>query len=435
MRAGWNLGIFAIASVTVGCTRNDCDPTQTGDLSIELVADGVLPALETPVTVELRREDGSLVEEVTESTVLPALDGGNYRLTVVRGFTAAVDGLRLGFGALENPVFEQCVGGNPATTTIAVAQQPGSGKLWATSWEHVLAYPADPGAGSSAPVADLTIELSNALSAVASDRSGSLWAATGWTYGARLVGIAPGAVSGTGAVAPALEIRATGFLAENALFTGMRFDAEGNAWAVTGPQMGGFIGIVGWSRETMEQAWLTGGVVEAMPDFVGTAPNVEGFSDLWIDAQGDLWTTAPVEAEILHFSADALRVGTPDAPAEVAPAARYRLTDEALVAWSGLDTLAPDGAGGFYTMAWDSGTLVRVTAEALGNATDGRVLATPALPLEVTALPEALTADAAGGVWWLDTGKLGHLAADGSAASVSAAALERPGVAHLDIGR
>ena len=57
-----------------------------------------------------------------------------------------------------------------------------------------------------------------------------------------------------------------------------------------------------------------------------------------------------------------------------------------------------------------------------------------ALQLGVTALPTALAADGQGGVWWSDTGRVGHVSsAGGDGTLVTVEALERAGAILADV--
>lgn len=101
---------------------------------------------------------------------------------------------------------------------------------------------------------------------------------------------ASGARVGEGVAVPDLEVTAPS-VSGNANFTSLSFDSDGNLWATTGAQMGGFVGVVGWSVESLHAARLTGGAVEAEPDWavaVDAFPPVSGGA---VNEDGHLWVT------------------------------------------------------------------------------------------------------------------------------------------------
>lgn len=408
--------------------KDTCDSGSTGSLAIALAdtaAAGAAP------TVRIYGPDGALVQEVTPPAVLEGLPGGAYTYEVIRvwdGGTAT--------GTLDLGVGEVCVGGEEAAIELDAQAQPGSGQLWATSWESVLVLPATPDAATLTPEASRSVPLTNNFNALTADASGNLWGATPWTYGARFVVLAPGALTGTAEATTDLELTAPS-LSYNANFTSLSFDAEGNAWATTGAQMGGFVGVVGWSAETLRAARRTGGPIEAEPDW---AVQVEGLADLsggTTDATGDLWVTSSDDEALVRLAAADLRTGTAgvDAAPTIAPAVRMRPVQSTTgaPAWRGLTSVVPSSTGGLYVLSTTNGSVLFLPPESLSASGDTTV---DALDLGVTALPQTLSPDAEGGVWFIDTGRVGHLTAgDAAAATPEVAAIERAGALFLDVAR
>jgi sugar lactone lactonase YvrE len=405
-----------------------CDTSASGDLEVSIVASASASA---SAFVRVYGPDGAVVAEVTEGELLSELPGGAYTYEVIRAWdgTTSVGALDLGAG-------EVCIGGGTTSVEVAVDAQPGSGALWASTWENLLVLPATPGADSLSPDVQRTLGATNSINALAADASGNLWAATPWTYGARFVVLAPGALSGTGAASPDLEVSAPS-LAGNANFTGLSFDADGNLWATTGMQMGGFVGVVGWSADVLRAARVSGGALEAEPDWAVTVDGVVHLSGGTVDADGDLWATAEDDEALLRIARADLMSGTAgvDAAPAVSPAVRMRLVDaeDGVTPWRGLTSVVEASTGGLYVLAATTGAIVSVPAGSLDDSGDVGV---DALQLGVTALPNALAADGDGGVWFVDSGSVGYLAAGADSAEVSeVTALERAGALYLDVQR
>jgi hypothetical protein len=430
MRIATAVGSLAVLPLVAcgGSKGAPCDAAAPGELEVSIVASASASA--SPF-VRVYGPDGTLVAEATEGEFLSELPGGAYTYEVIRAWdgTTSVGALDLGAG-------EVCVGGGTASVEVAVDAQPGSGRLWASTWEDLLMLPATAGVETLSPDAQRTLGATNSINALAADASGNLWAATPWTYGARFVVLAPGALSGTGAASPDLEVSAPS-LAGNANFTGLSFDTDGNLWATTGTQMGGFVGVVGWSAEVLRAARVSGGAVQAEPDWAVTVDGLVNLSGGTVDANGDLWATAEDDEALVRIARADLLAGTSGvgaAPA-VSPAVRMRLVDAADrdTPWRGLTSVVESSTGGLYVLAATSGAIVSVPAGALDDSGDVGV---DALQLGVTALPNAVAADGDGGVWFVDSGSVGYLAAGADTADVSAVTeLERAGALYLDVQR
>jgi streptogramin lyase len=107
--------------------------------------------------------------------------------------------------------------------------------------------------------------------------------------------------------------------------------------------------------------------------------------------------------------------------------------DDGDAPWRGLTSVVEASSGGLYVLAATSGAIVSLPAGDLGSSGD---VGAEALQLGVTALPSALAADADGGVWFVDSGSVGHMAEGAASATVSdVPELERAGALHLDVRR
>lgn len=426
------LSPLALLPLVAACSADGaaCDDSRPGDLTLALTLPDT--ALDTAPAVRVYDADGAAVGTLAQGETLAGLAGGAYRYEIVRGWTALTDGLRTAVGANDATEGSICVGGAPATLELTLADQPGSGRLWASSWEDLLVLPADPEAGSADPVATPTISMTNNANALTADALGNAWLATPWTYGARLLVLRPGAMGASGEAAPALTL-APPALVGDANMTAVVFDADQNLWATTAPQMGGFVGLVGWSHDALLTARLTGGEVEADPTWAATVPDVDGLYGATLAADGTLWASADsgtlVQIDLAGVQAAG---GTVDAPATAEPNARVRLWDaDHAFDWVGLESLAPGPDGSVYALATTAGAILNVPASDLRASGDVEL---DGLRLGVEALPEELAASPDGGTWWVDTATVGYLPAPGDDASeVAVDALERPAAAWLDV--
>jgi hypothetical protein len=425
MRAPYLLSLLFLAGCATA-SKSDCDSSLPGDLTVAIASSG--PATDAAPVVRVFDAAGERVAELSDGETMEGLAGGAYTWELARGWTAAgtaVGALDLGAGAV-------CVGGDPVTVEVSAAEQPASGRVWASSWESVLVLANDPAADALTPEAAPLIPFTNNLNALSADATGNLWGATPWTYGARLVALPAGAMMGAVETPPAVEVSAPS-LAGNANFTSLSFDGEGNAWATASTQMGGFVGVVGWSAATLRDARIAGGVVEAEPDWAVVVDGLTTLSGGYADAVGDLWITSTEDQALVRVARADLVSGTTgvaDAPT-VAPAVRMRLVDADGNPYRGVESVVEGASGGLFVLAATTGAIVRVPASALEG--EGDVTA-DALQLGVTALPTALAADGAGGVWWSDTGRVGHVSAAGEDGNlVTVEALERAGAVHADV--
>lgn len=393
-----------------GAEKSACD-TGSQSLTVEGLGGAAKVAIYGPdSTLVGVYEDGDTVEAVPAGAIYEIRRGAG----AAGGVEAAVD---LGVGAVED-----C----SALLTVATAPQATAGAIWTSTWEQLLAYTWD--GAALAPVGAPLVPLSNSINALAIDASGNLWAATPWTYGARFVVLAPGQQHLEGEVAPALELSAPSLVGD-ANVTSLFFDDQGNLWATTGTQIGGYVGVVGWSAATLRAARLAGGAVEAEPTW---AAQMDGATTLSGGARvGDtLYVSAEDEGLILSVPLAEVQVDRA-AGATVAPTHAVSLLQDEDAAWRGLTGLAPGPDGGLAVLAATSGAILELPAADL-NA-DGAVLVA-GTQMGVTALPQAIAADGAGGVWFSDTGALGWLSRPGAAPVVYALPeIARAGAVGVDL--
>lgn len=427
------LSPFAVLpALLAGCDADGapCNASAPGDLTLDLTLPDT--ALDSAPEVWVYDSAGANVGTLANGETLSGLPGGSYRYELARGWTALADGLRTAVGATDATEGSVCVGGEPAELTLDAADQPGSGRLWASSWENLLVLPADAAAASADPVATPTVSMTNNFNAITADALGNAWVATPWTYGARLLVLRPGALGATGEAAPALSLTSDA-LAGDANITAVVFDADQNLWITTAPQMGGFVGIAGWSHDALLTAKLTGGEVTADPTWAATVPDVDGLYGATAGADGTLWASADGGVLVqIDRTAVMASGGTIAAPASTEPLTRVHLwdTDHAFD-WVGLESLAAGPDGSVYALATTAGAILNVSEADLSRSGDVEL---EGLQLGVEALPEELASSPAGGTWWVDTATVGYLPAPGEAATeVDVAALERPAAAWLDV--
>jgi sugar lactone lactonase YvrE len=423
---GWRAAVAGAVTAALfpacvdGGKGADCDESVPGSVALTVSAPDGVPS----PTVALYSEAGERVGLLTAGQSLTDLPGGRYIAELLRS-----EG---GVGALDFGVQEICVGGSDDEIVVEAFPQPAAGQLWATSWEAVHVFPPALDATTAAPAASLTIPFTNSFGGIAVDATGALWAAAAPTYGARIVALPAGALTGTAEVPPALELSAPS-LAGDANFTSLSFDGDGNLWATTAPLLGGFVGVVGWSAATLREARLLGGLVEQEPTWAATVSGLSALNGGWVDAAGDLWATSADDEALVRVSADALRAATGGVAAAPAlePAARVRLVDADGNPFRGVESIAPGAEGQLYVLAAVSGAILSVPTSGVSSGGD---LAVDALQLGVTALPTSLATDGTGGVWWSDTAELGHVsAAGGDGVRIEAPAIERAGVLLLDL--
>jgi hypothetical protein len=420
MRAAWSVGLVGwLAGCTVEGGGSACDASVPGAVSVSVLGpDGGRGRGE----VALFDGEGTLVGVLADGDSLADLEGGRYLYEVWR----APDGAGGAWGALDFGVGEVCVGGADALVQVEVAAQPSAGGLWAASWETVHVLPVETDATSAEPRASVTIPLTNSFGGIAVDPTGALWAATGSTYGARFVALPAGALTGAGEVPPSVEVSAP-TLSANAAFTSLSFDGDGNLWATTAPLLGGFVGVVGWSATSLREARLLGGLVEQEPTWAATVDGLTAVNGGWVDPAGDLWATSADDLALVRIPADALRAATSgvEAAPSVAPVGRVRLVDGDGAPFLGLDSVTNGPEGSLYVLAAVSGAILTVPRAATDGGGD---VVVDALQLGVTALPTALATDGAGGTWWSDTGRVGHVSeAGGDGVLIDVVAIERAG--------
>ncbi|MFP4376189.1 MAG: hypothetical protein ACLFP4_04030 [Spirochaetales bacterium] len=268
-------GAGASGSNADGNGSESCSSGGVGSLALSMTVPTVsyIPAAQPQVV--LYGPSGSATSFDASGTF--DLPGGSYIVEVHRGVTS--DSLiGMADGVNENTVQSLCItDGEETSLAVTFEAQAGAQRLWVTDEDRLLGFSrAQVNAGGSALPIVLDGSLINDFRGFDFDALGNLWAATGPTYGTRLLWLEPGKLGLSGALVPNGSITNSYFGAQYAPVSDVFYAADGTLWLAVHRVDDSFNGLIGYSRATLAEFLLEGGDVAREPDFVHALPGTTG---------------------------------------------------------------------------------------------------------------------------------------------------------------
>jgi hypothetical protein len=370
-------GAAGVVEVAGAGGESACATSGTGTLKLTI---GGLPAGVEP-SIELRGPDGSIV--ATAPTTLDAAPSGLYTLTVKRVYDADP----IVRTAYEGGSGSDCLGSSGLDLSFDYAKIPSSNQLWALSGPSgeapLLGFASSTLAATGAPLPGGTVDapVGNSL---AFDFDGNLWAG-GATVGDPTVVRYPASVLGGGPGAADVAFTVPAITCVPAI-KGIALDATGNLWLSTCDTS--VLRIA--KGEFMPQADAAARDVDPSVTLSGLSAATE---DLAFDAAGNLWLAS--QDKVLRF--DKARLAHDDA---AAPDLTLSVTtDDVTPKDLASNFLAFDKTGNLWSLDFAANTVFEIPKAALVGTGTSMAVSPKHVVVDVAAVLARPAFDDAGALW------------------------------------